>query len=126
MDYVDRAECAGSHQDGAVMSPIWLIAVCIGVASAVAAWVHLFRVLTVQRGAERKLGERTATVDRLLEFSQTIQGAGKSDQIFATLNHFLRKELNLSGIAILTSEADAQPSIQLRTAWPKEIAAPVP
>jgi diguanylate cyclase (GGDEF)-like protein len=76
--------------------------------------------------AEGTLAQRGATVDRLLEFSQTIQGAGKADQIFATLNHFLRIELNLSGLAILTSEADSVPAVQLRSAWPDDLVCAAP
>ena len=38
---------------------------------------------------------------------------------FASLSHFLRTELGLSGLAILTTEPEVVPSVQLRTAWPK-------
>jgi diguanylate cyclase (GGDEF)-like protein len=70
------------------------------------------------------LAERTATVDRLLEFSQSIQGAGRPDQVFASLSYFLRTELGLSGLAILTVDANESPSIQLRDCWPDNLVNP--
>src|SRR5436190_24009250 len=51
----------------------------------------LVRLKTEQDAHEQSkiiLAARTSTVDRLLEFSQTIQGAGRVDQIFATLAYF--------------------------------------
>ena len=70
--------------------------------------------------ARRKLADRARTMDRLLEFSHTIQGAGRVDQIFSTLCHFLQIELELSGIAILTHETDPGPAVQVRAAAPSE------
>jgi diguanylate cyclase (GGDEF)-like protein len=67
------------------------------------------------------LAHRTLTVDRLLEFSQTIQGAGKPEQIFQTLCHFLRTELGLSGIAIIAHEPESLPSIQIKSVWPDDL-----
>lgn len=67
---------------------------------------------------------RTRTVDRLLEFSQTIQGAGRADQIFASLRQFLRTELSLSGISILSLDADALPPTQVMSCWPEEVCSP--
>lgn len=68
--------------------------------------------------AKQSLASRTTTVDRLLEFSQTIQGAGKAEQVFNTLSHFLAQELGLAGVAVLSVDADAVPATQLRAAWP--------
>lgn len=65
------------------------------------------------------LASRTATVDRLLEFSQSIQGAGRSNQVFATLSHFLKVELGLSGLTILTHDPDATPATEIKAAWPE-------
>src|SRR5438270_13411484 len=62
--------------------------------------------------SQRVLGERTSTVDRLLDFSQTVQGAGQADQVFTALSQFLESELKLSGIAILSHEAETLPPIQ--------------
>ena len=61
--------------------------------------------------SQRVLAERTSTVDRLLDFSQTIQGAGQADQVFTTLSQFLETELKLAGIAILSHQPDAMPPI---------------
>jgi diguanylate cyclase (GGDEF)-like protein len=67
------------------------------------------------------LAQRTQTVDQLLEFSQTIQGVGKPDQVFATLSHFLRVELNLAGIVILANDHEQAPSIQVKASWPANL-----
>ena len=69
--------------------------------------------------AQRVLAVRSSTVDRLLDFSQTIQGAGTVGTVFASLCHYLRTELRLAGVVILSNEADQTPSIQLRAAWPE-------
>jgi diguanylate cyclase (GGDEF)-like protein len=69
--------------------------------------------------AQRVLAVRSSTVDRLLDFSQTIQGAGAVDTVFTALCHYLRTELRLAGIVILSNQAEQTPSIQLRAAWPE-------
>jgi hypothetical protein len=71
--------------------------------------------------AQRAIADRTRVVDQLLEFSQTIQGAGKPEQILAALTHFLRIELNLAGIVIIAQEADSAPAMQVRASWPKDL-----
>src|SRR5579872_6821551 len=106
---------------GAAMSPMWLFLTLLFVVAALGAVIYLTRPLLAQKAARESLAERTATVDRLLDFSQTIQGAGKPDQVFATLAHFLRTELGLSGLAILTTEAEVVPPIQLRNVWPESL-----
>src|SRR5580658_1069706 len=68
-----------------------------------------------------QLQERAQTINRLLDFSQNIQGAGKSEQVFSTLAHYLRSELGLSGIAILTSEPESLPKTQLKSTWPPDL-----
>src|SRR5580700_3920086 len=103
------------------MLPIWFLVALVTLAAAIGIAFYVTRPLRVRKAAHTILAERTATVDRLLDFSQTIQGAGKPDQVFATLSHFLRSELTLSGLAILTSDADVVPAIQLRTAWPDNL-----
>lgn len=65
------------------------------------------------------IAERTKTVDRLLEFSQTIQGAGKVDQIFPTLCHFLESELGLSGATILANETEPAPCVSVMACRPE-------
>ena len=67
------------------------------------------------------LARRTATVDRLLEFSLNIQGAGKPEQVFGTLCHYLQTELALAGVVILSFEADATPPAQVRSACPSSL-----
>jgi diguanylate cyclase (GGDEF)-like protein len=71
--------------------------------------------------AQRVLATRTSTVDRLLDFSQTIQGAGAVGQIFTSLSHYLRTELNLAGVVIVSHQPDQTPAMQLRAAWPGEL-----
>jgi diguanylate cyclase (GGDEF)-like protein len=74
----------------------------------------------VRRATRQKavLTAQSATVNRLLEFAQTIQGAGKPEQVYPTLSHYLRGELGLAGLAIVASEPDVIPSIQVKVAWP--------
>ncbi len=72
------------------------------------------------REAQDTLARRTQTMDRLLEFSQTIQGAGQADQVFATLSYFLQTELNLAGVAILAHEPDTIPPTLLKASFPAD------
>ncbi len=89
-------------------------------------------LLRHMRGATRRQADLTArsnTVDRLLEFSQTIQGAGKPEQVFPTLSHFLQSELGLAGLVIIASEPESVPPIQVKVAWPDALLrgdAPIP
>jgi diguanylate cyclase (GGDEF)-like protein len=71
--------------------------------------------------AQRVLASRTSTVDQLLEFSQTIQGAGAVGQVFSSLSHYLRTELNLAGVAIVSNQPDQTPTMQIRAAWPETV-----
>src|SRR5258705_1375311 len=81
--------------------------------------------LTTARGhyeeAQRVLATRTSTVDRLLDFSQTIQGAGAVAQVFSSLSHYLRTELSLGGVAIISNEPEQTPAMQVRAAWPESV-----
>jgi diguanylate cyclase (GGDEF)-like protein len=74
--------------------------------------------------ARRAMAARQATVDRLLEFSQTIQGAGAVGQVFASLAHYLRNELGLAGLVIISNEPEQTPAMQVRAAWPEELVRP--
>jgi diguanylate cyclase (GGDEF)-like protein len=74
--------------------------------------------------AQRVLATRTSTVDRLLDFSQTIQGAGQTEQVFTSLSHYLRTELNLAGVAIISNQSDQTPPMKLRSAWPLTVLKP--
>jgi hypothetical protein len=67
------------------------------------------------------LAERARTVDRLLDFSQTIQGAGKPEQIFLSLVHFLRTDLGLAGIAIIAHDPETVPAMHVKAAWPTDL-----
>ncbi len=100
---------------------MWLIATQLLAAAILAFAIYATRPGRGHKSSHAVLVERTATVDRLLDFSQTIQGTGKPEQVFATLSHFLRTELGLSGLAILTSEPEATPSIEVRAAWPADL-----
>jgi diguanylate cyclase (GGDEF)-like protein len=111
-----------------VAGSIGLILLAIGAA-------RLLRPITLLREELRRsseehqlsrqvLAERTRTVDRLLEFSQTIQGVAKPDPIFATLAHFLRVELNLAGIVLISSDPEQAPSTQTKASWPESLLRP--
>jgi diguanylate cyclase (GGDEF)-like protein len=100
---------------------MWLLVTLFFTAAALGTVIYFTQPMRAHKAARLVLAERTATVDRLLDFSQTIQGAGKPDQVFATLSHFLRTELSLSGLAVLTTEPDVVPPVQLRAAWPEDL-----
>jgi diguanylate cyclase (GGDEF)-like protein len=89
--------------------------------ASIACGVLLNRVLAQRKAHLHSLQERSETINRLLAFSQTIQGAGRADQIFPALGQYLRDELTLSGLAILTYSADAQPPIRAATFWPVDL-----
>lgn len=65
------------------------------------------------------LSARTHTVDRLLDFSQTLQGAGQSEQVYAGLGHVLQTELGLAGLIILAHDAEALPPTTVKMHWPE-------
>jgi diguanylate cyclase (GGDEF)-like protein len=71
--------------------------------------------------AQRVLASRTSTVDRLLEFSQTVQGAGAVGQVFASLCHYLRTDLSLAGMTIVSHEPEQTPAMQVRAVWPESL-----
>jgi diguanylate cyclase (GGDEF)-like protein len=105
------------------MSPFWYFAASLAILIALVTFVYLVRLVLGRRKSLATLAERSATVDRLLDFSQTIQGAGKPEQVFATLNHFLTTELKLSGLAILTNEPEIIPPVQLKSGFPEDLVA---
>jgi diguanylate cyclase (GGDEF)-like protein len=71
--------------------------------------------------SKRTLAQRTTTVDRLLDLSQIIQGAGQPDQVFASLGFFLRSELGLAGLVIYAHEPAALPAITAKASWPQDL-----
>lgn len=81
-------------------------------------------LLRHMHGATKRQADLTAqskTVNRLLEFSQTIQGAGKAEQVYRTLGQFLQNELGLAGLVVVASEPDAIPPIQVKVALPESL-----
>ena len=99
----------------------WIIA--CGIATALAGL--LYRELRHSRAAhcraEQKIALRSRTVDGLLEFAHTIQGAGKSEQIYDSLALFLHSGLELTGVAILAHDADALPPTMLKSVFPASL-----
>jgi diguanylate cyclase (GGDEF)-like protein len=77
-----------------------------------------------QKQSKAVLAARTRTVDRLLEFSQSIQAAGKPEQVFATLTHFLQNDLQLTGLAMLSVEPESVPATVVRACYPLDLLLP--
>jgi diguanylate cyclase (GGDEF)-like protein len=72
--------------------------------------------------AREALERRSRTVDRLLEFSQIIQGVGRVQHVYSTLAHFLRTELQLVAVGIIEQgDGDDQPAT-LVARWPEDSA----
>jgi diguanylate cyclase (GGDEF)-like protein len=69
---------------------------------------------------QQALQARKRTVDRLLDFSQTIQGAGKAEQVYSTLCHFLQSELSLAGLTVLCHDPDNLPATQVKASHPAD------
>jgi diguanylate cyclase (GGDEF)-like protein len=90
--------------------------------------IYLIKSYRQERARSRELiqslTERTRNVDRLLEFSQILQGAGRSDQIFSSLSQFVHAELNLSGVAILEHDLDQPGGPQIKAALPATVVGP--
>jgi diguanylate cyclase (GGDEF)-like protein len=84
--------------------------------------VTLFRQYRAAQAAHESalhaMTARSYTVDRLLDFSQTIQGAGRPEQIIDSLALFLHTELSLTGVAIIAHDPDALPATSLKTVYP--------
>ncbi|HSI33708.1 MAG TPA: GGDEF domain-containing protein [Tepidisphaeraceae bacterium] len=74
--------------------------------------------------SQRVLATRTSTVDRLLDFSQTIQGAGTVAQVYDTLSHYLRTELGLAGLVVISHEPAQVPAMQVRARFPDALLCP--
>jgi len=85
-------------------------------------------LLLVTREARAKESDplivRSRAVNRLLDFSQTIQGAGKPDQVLAALCHSLRTEFELAGITVLAHDPESTPATQVKTCWPEDLMRP--
>jgi diguanylate cyclase (GGDEF)-like protein len=85
---------------------------------------QLTQARTEHEQSKSILAGRTRTVDRLLEFSQSIQAAGKPDQVYATLTHFLQTDLQLSGLTLLSVEPESVPATVVRGCYPLDLLQP--
>jgi diguanylate cyclase (GGDEF)-like protein len=104
------------------MSGVTAIAFLAAALAVGSCGVVLTRLLVQRRNTFRELQDRSSTINRLLAFSQTIQGAGKAEQIYPTLCHYLRMELGLSSLVLLTHDTEALPATHLGAAWPENLA----
>src|SRR4051812_33861287 len=101
---------------------IWAGSCIIPSVCAASLALLLRRTRLAHHAAVETVTARSQTVDRLLEFSQTIQAAGKPEQIFDALTLFLHSEFSLSGIAIIAHEPEAMPATTLKALYPAELA----
>jgi diguanylate cyclase (GGDEF)-like protein len=85
---------------------------------------QLHQAQSEQKQSKEVLAARTRTVDRLLEFSQSIQAAGKPEQVYATLTHFLQADLQLAGLALLSNEPESMPATVVRASFPLDVLLP--
>jgi diguanylate cyclase (GGDEF)-like protein len=117
---------AGAAVLAGLLIPGWAPVILIGFALACGAMITFTTLLGDRADPSRDapcapIEQRTRTLDRLLEFSQTIQGAGKPEQVFAALGHYLQTELTLAGLVILTNEPESVPTVQVKTSWPADV-----
>jgi diguanylate cyclase (GGDEF)-like protein len=109
-------------------APVVRAAVFIACVVPVGFAVLLLRQLRwAQRAHEMALESveaRSQTVDRLLEFAQTVQSAGKSEQVFACLAQFLQVDLKLAGVAVISHEPENVPATALRAVYPATFVKP--
>jgi diguanylate cyclase (GGDEF)-like protein len=119
------------HPEGHLMMPQVLTAMLVGGVVGIEFWAITARqalrpLCQLQEDFENSrqaLAARTQTVDRLLEFSQTIQGAGHPEQIFQCLSFFLRTELGLAGLAIVAYAPESAAPLQVKASWPDDLVA---
>src|SRR3954471_17867352 len=64
---------------------------------------------------------RTRIVDRLLDFSQTIQGAGRADQVYESLAQYLKSQLKLDAVTVLAHDTDQMPPTQVKACRPDDL-----
>jgi diguanylate cyclase (GGDEF)-like protein len=103
-----------------------LIAMLAAGLATVACIVQFRRILREKRDYLQTLKDRAHTVDRLLTFSQTIQGAGRIDQIYLTLSRFLRMELGLAGLVVLSHDPEMVPPTTQVAVWPEDLMTAAP
>jgi len=108
----------------AANQPVTRAGVFVGCSLPVIFAVMLLRQLRVSRNAHQDalhaISERSQTVDRLLEFSQTVQSAGKPEQVFNCLAQFLKTDLELAGVAVVSHEPENLPATQLKASYPSD------
>ena len=97
---------------------LWIVGCAAPTLLAAILYRHYRTATVAHESALAAMSARSSTVDRLLDFSQTIQGAGKPEQIFDSLALFLHTELSLSGVAIIAHDPDALPTTSLRSVYP--------
>ncbi len=107
---------------------LWGIALrLLLLAALVTPIVILVRTYRRERDRSRHLIDtltlRSRNVDHLLDFSQTLQGAGRPEQVFASLSQFVQSELNLSGVALVEYEPDRAGGPQVKHAMPPTLVA---
>lgn len=107
---------------------LWGITVRLVVLGAlITPMVFLVRIYRRERDKSRQLihslTSRTRNVDHLLDFSQTLQGAGRPEQVFGSLSQFLQTELNLSGVAVIEYDPDQPGGPQIKSALPPTLIA---
>ena len=64
------------------------------------------------------IAARSKMVDRLLEFAQTVQSAGKPEQVFSCLSQYLQHDLDLAGVVVISHEPESVPATVLRASSP--------
>lgn len=99
---------------------LFLTAAAVAISSLLAP-VTINPASTHQDPFQEALQQRTQEVRQLLEFSQIIQGAGKAEQVFASLGHYLQTELKLAGLTIMAFEPESIPAASVKVAIPPEI-----
>jgi diguanylate cyclase (GGDEF)-like protein len=74
--------------------------------------------LLAQDTSQKILAQRTATVDRLLEFSRSVHSSGEPGRIYHAMIEALRRELPVESIGVLTYDAAAEKPAQVAFSWP--------
>jgi diguanylate cyclase (GGDEF)-like protein len=103
---------------------LWSAGCALPTILAVVLFQKLRHSQIAQQQALSAMVSRSSTLDRLLDFSQTIQGAGKPEQIYSALGQFLRAELKLSAVAVLAHEPDTVPATTLKATLPADFFKP--
>ncbi len=105
-----------------LVHPLWAAAVALSM--ALLAWRHRRAARNMAAEYQRAgaiLAQRTGSLDQLLEFSQILQGAGHSQQVYSALCHYLPRELGLAGLALVSWEPQATPAVSLLGQWPQNL-----